>query len=195
MNAYTAVALSMHRDGITAETIAEQLGLTTDEVTTMITTHGEADGEQPATAPAQDLTAGDLVVAVALAEDAPAELTDLLAWGAAHGDQAVRDHAHAAAAAYTALRRRREVDAELELITAEAAELEQRLAQLRERQSALQPPAKARKTGRQGREYDPRVVRAWAKQHGRSVPDRGQIPKHVLEDWRQHTARPLVAAG
>jgi hypothetical protein len=209
VNAYTAVALSMHRDGIDPQTIADQLGLAADEVNAMIAAHRQdaqpsASQEPPVASelsgPQEPATAQEPVVA--LDQDAPAELVELLAWGVAHDDPQVREDARGAAAAYTALRQRRQVDAELAQIEAEVAEAEERLAALRARESELRPKTKAktaratRKAGRPERDHDPREVRAWARGRGLPVPDRGQIPGEVLDAWRQHHARPLqVLAG
>lgn len=116
------------------------------------------------------------------AEEIPS-LAELLAWARAHDDAAVRKHATAAAEALTALRERRRVDAELERITTEAGELEQRLAQLRARESELRPAAR-KKSAKAERDYDPAVVRVWARREGIECPDRGRVPVSVLDAWR-----------
>lgn len=35
-----------------------------------------------------------------------------------------------------------------------------------------------------GRDYDPKVVRAWAVEQGIPVPERGRIPESVLDQYR-----------
>jgi hypothetical protein len=36
-----------------------------------------------------------------------------------------------------------------------------------------------------GRDYDPSVVRAWAKRQGLEVSQRGRVSKELVEQWRQ----------
>lgn len=110
----------------------------------------------------------------------------LLAWGDAHPDAEVRDQAARARAALAGLRKRHAADQELTAITAEAAELEKRLAELRAREAEL-APAKAKKKRKPGsyvRDYDTRTVRAWANEQGLDCPPFGQIPKRILDAWR-----------
>ena len=38
--------------------------------------------------------------------------------------------------------------------------------------------------GSSGRDYDPKVVRAWAIEQGIPVPERGRIPESVLDQYR-----------
>lgn len=115
-----------------------------------------------------------------------AHLTELLLWADHHQDPAIRDTAASARQAVTTLAARRQADAELTEIATEAEQLEKRLAELRARQAELQPAA-----AKAARDYDPVIVRGWARAEGISVPDRGQIPKTVLAAWR---ARALDAA-
>lgn len=38
-------------------------------------------------------------------------------------------------------------------------------------------------------DYDPRIVRAWAREHGYTVPARGRyLPEHIVTAWRQDGA-------
>ncbi|WP_432135851.1 Lsr2 family DNA-binding protein [Streptomyces sp. bgisy154] len=111
-------------------------------------------------------------------------LGQLLKWGDDHDDPDVRDQATRARVALTGLRRRHAADAELAAITNEAAELEQRLAELRTRQAELAPPKRPR---RASPSYDAATVRTWAQQTGVDCPTRGRIPKSVLDAWRTAT--------
>jgi hypothetical protein len=186
VNAFTAVTLSMHRDGYSDQQIADKLGIDIGEVTEIIDADRAQQNTEPQASAEQPTAARE-----APAEEIP-ELADLLVWAAAHDDQAVRDHAAQASAALAALRERRRVDAELDQITTEAAELEKRLADLRTRESELRPQPPVRKK----RDYDPREVRTWAREQGLTVPNRGQIPKDVLTAWRQRQGvRPLQAVA
>ncbi|TLQ45781.1 Lsr2 family DNA-binding protein [Streptomyces marianii] len=108
-------------------------------------------------------------------------LGPLLTWAAAHPDKAVQDLAEQARDSITALRRRHKADTELAALDSEEAKLEQRLAELRGRKAELLPKRKGKAASR---DYDPKEVRAWARANGYDVPDRGQIPKAVLADWR-----------
>lgn len=106
----------------------------------------------------------------------------LLAWAAAHPDRELRDHAQKARDSLDLLRARHETDQELSRITAETAALQERLAALQARQVELKPKGRTR-------DYDPAEVRVWARENGLPVPERGQIPKAVLTEWREHRAQ------
>ncbi|MEU5483514.1 Lsr2 family DNA-binding protein [Streptomyces mirabilis] len=183
VNAYDAVVRSMHRDGYTPDQISAELNVPKEEVTAIITATDQGTG-QPDPAPAPE----------PITEAMP-EVADLLRWAAAHGDAKVRTDGEQAAAVLAGLRERRTVDAELEKISSEENQLEERLAALRARKSTLQPePAGAKRKQRQERDYEPSVVRAWAREHGYDVPDRARIPKKVLDAWRQREDAPRLAA-
>lgn len=105
----------------------------------------------------------------------------LLAWGERHDDPEVQDQAARARLLLTALRRRHAADAELAAIADETEQLEQRLAELRAREAEL-APAKAKKKPQ--RDYEPAVVRAWAKAKGIECPGIGRVPKAIVDAWR-----------
>ncbi|MER7815622.1 histone-like nucleoid-structuring protein Lsr2 [Streptomyces sp. NPDC096153] len=105
----------------------------------------------------------------------------LLAWATDHTDPSIKAHGERARESLAALRQRHQADIELADLTTEEAELQRRLDELRSRKAELQPPPKNR---RPERDYDPKAVRAWAREHGHDVPDRGQIPKAALQAWR-----------
>ncbi|MGC5000628.1 Lsr2 family DNA-binding protein [Streptomyces sp. DT195] len=180
MNAFDAVVRSMHRDRYTPEQISAELNVPKEEVTAIITATEQGTGQA---APAPE----------PIAEAMP-EIADLLRWAAAHQDAKVRTDGEQAATVLAALSERRTVDAELEKISSEENQLEERLAALRARKSTLQPEPAGAKRKRQERDYEPSVVRAWAREHGYDVPDRGQIPKKVLDAWRQRENAPRLAA-
>lgn len=112
-------------------------------------------------------------------------LAELLLWASLHEDPTITAQGEQIRTAVNALTDRRKRDAELAQITDEAAELEKRLAELRARQAELQP---TRATKAKQRDYDPAEVRTWARIHGHTVPDRGQIPKAVMTAWRNRAA-------
>lgn len=70
------------------------------------------------------------------------------------------------------------IAAEVEQLTAQEAELEQRLTELRTRRSELNP----------GPSYNPQRVRAWARTAGIPCPDKGKLPQSVLANWREYQA-------
>jgi hypothetical protein len=183
LDAYEAVIKSMREDGHTPVQIATQLNVTEEEVAAVIGSSDEAATGEPTPAPEP------------LTEEMP-EVADLLTWAAAHDDPAIRAHGEQAAAAVAALRERRVVDAVLNQVTTEINELQERLAALQNRESKLRPKSAGKTRKGQERDYEPSVVRAWGRENGYTVPDRGQIPKKVLEAWRQSNGtRRLSAVG
>jgi hypothetical protein len=108
----------------------------------------------------------------------------LLAWGDQHTDPAVQDQAARARAALVGLRQRHAADQELTAITAEEDQLRKRLEEIEARKHQLLP-ATAKKRRPAVRDYDTREVRAWAREAGIDCPGVGQIPKRVLDAWRQ----------
>lgn len=188
VNAYSAVILSMNSDGLSDQQIADHLKIDRAEVTQTIDA-AKADQTGQSQAPAEPTEPTTEPPAPAL--EAMPGVDELLAWAAAHGDKAVRADGEQAAAALTALRERRQVDAELEQITSEASQLEKRLSELRTRESELRPAEKTKKQ----RDYEPREVRAWGRANGYTVPDRGHIPNNVLNAWRARNSPQLQAAS
>ncbi|MEU0522737.1 Lsr2 family DNA-binding protein [Streptomyces niveus] len=112
------------------------------------------------------------------ADPAPLPVGKLLAWAASHPDRTLRDHAEKARTSLDALRERHAAAEELARISTETAELEQRLAQLRARETELNPKRKTR-------DYDLAEVRAWARSEGMTVPARGRVPGAVVTAWRE----------
>lgn len=117
--------------------------------------------------------------------------SQLLRWAEEHPDPDVKDQGARAEATLTGLRTRYAADKELATITSEAAKLERRLAELRAREAELAPRPKKKRSGSYVRDYDTRTVRAWADENGVDCPRVGQIPKRVLDAWRQATNQPV----
>lgn len=109
----------------------------------------------------------------------------LLAWAETHAETALQDQAARARAAITGLRQRYAADLELQQITSEAQELEERLAALAARRAEL-APAKAKKP-RKPVGYPAAEVRAWAEANGHDCPAVGRVPKRVVDAWREAT--------
>ncbi|MFJ8110455.1 hypothetical protein [Streptomyces sp. NPDC096132] len=138
------------------------------------------EGTSPMAQPIPQLPPADHKPALAPTEAIP--VGHLLKWGDEHPDADVRDQAARARIALTGLRRRHVADQELAAVTAEAEQLEKRLAELRAREAELAPTKPKRKPP--ARDYDTRTVRAWAAEQGVECPRVGQIPKRVLDAWR-----------
>lgn len=113
------------------------------------------------------------------AQAEPLPVGKLLAWAASHPDKSLRDQAGKARDILDVLRDRHQAMTELAEIDTEAAELEKRLAELRARQAELTPKKRAK-----ARDYEPAAVRAWANANGYDLPVRGQVPKAVVQAWR-----------
>ncbi|WP_164662610.1 histone-like nucleoid-structuring protein Lsr2 [Streptomyces sp. RLB3-6] len=191
MSAHPAVILSMNSDGYSDQQIADHLEIDRSEVTRIIDADRAAQTDQ-----LQDGAerAGQPEPVPEPPAEAIPELAALLAWAAAHDEQTVRADGEQAAAVLAALRGRRAVDAELEQITTEKSQLEERLAALQARESTLRPEPAGGKRKQQDRDYEPSEVRAWARQNGYTVPDRARIPKKVLDAWRQRDGAPRLAS-
>ncbi|MGW4698113.1 Lsr2 family DNA-binding protein [Kitasatospora cineracea] len=75
-------------------------------------------------------------------------------------------------------------DDELHAVQHQIRHLEEQLQALRGRVAELQP-APAKSTPKKGeRDYDPKVVRAWAAENGIAVAPAGVMPKAVVDHWR-----------
>lgn len=114
----------------------------------------------------------------------PLPVGQLLAWADSHNDQNIRDQAGRARAALAGLRTRYDRDRELTTITAQTAELKKRLAALEQRAAELQPSRPRRSSP----SYDAAAVRAWAASQGIACPQKGRVPRAVVDQWRAANA-------
>lgn len=122
-------------------------------------------------------------------EPEPLPVGRLLKWGDEHHDADIRDQAARARLTLAGLRKRHAADQELVAITAEAEQLEQRLAELRAREQEI-APAKAKAPRRKvDLGYDSRTVRAWARENGADCPATGRVPKAVVDQWKAAAAQ------
>jgi hypothetical protein len=113
-------------------------------------------------------------------KQAPLPVGQLLAWAADHTDAKIRKAAVQARTALDTLRVQHHAEEQVKSIDAEAADLEARLAWLREQKAAL---AASKKTT-PARDYEPADVRAWAATAGIDAPAHGRVPKAVVDAWR-----------
>ncbi|MEW2635969.1 histone-like nucleoid-structuring protein Lsr2 [Streptomyces sp. NPDC048389] len=112
--------------------------------------------------------------------DAPSwTVGKLLAWADAHSSKTIRTHSAKAREHIEALRGQLLADHEIAKLDAEAARLEQQLAEVREKRAGLQP-GKARAP----RSYHAATVRAWAKEQGIDCPAPGRVPAAIVDQWR-----------
>jgi hypothetical protein len=118
------------------------------------------------------------------AEDLP--VGKLLSWGDQHSSTDVQEQAARARAALAGLRARYAADQELSAISAEAEQLEKRLAEIRAREAELAPVKPKKKIQRV--DYPAATVRAWAKENGLDCPATGRVPKAIVAVWKQATA-------
>ncbi|MER5892369.1 histone-like nucleoid-structuring protein Lsr2 [Streptomyces sp. NPDC001876] len=107
----------------------------------------------------------------------------LLAWATTHPDKAIARLGEQARTAMAELRTRKAAEDELAQVDAEEQELRRRLQAVQARKAALRPRKK-----QPARDYDPAEVRDWARAYGQPVPDRGQVPKAVVDAWREAQA-------
>ncbi|MEU3836470.1 Lsr2 family DNA-binding protein [Streptomyces microflavus] len=119
------------------------------------------------------------------AEDPPITVGALIAWAHAHTDKTVRRLGDEAHLALGTLRIRHQEEQELTKVSAEEAQLEERLAEVRARKAQLTPKRRT-----PARDYEPATVRAWAREHNIPVPAMGQIPAAVLTAWRARVTGP-----
>ncbi|MEV7602905.1 histone-like nucleoid-structuring protein Lsr2 [Kitasatospora sp. NPDC089797] len=190
-SAYTAVALSMHGDGRGAEEIADVLGIPLGDVQRLL----GAD-QAASTTPSVDLTALDAatpVTPVVANVTSDQVLNELLAWAATHQDKAIREHGATIRSGITALRERHQRDDELRAAQVQIDRLEEQLQALRGRVAELQPEQNTASRKKRERDYDPKVVRAWASANGVEVSPAGVVPGHVVDAWRRATTAPAAA--
>ncbi|MGW1813307.1 Lsr2 family DNA-binding protein [Streptomyces sp. NPDC002125] len=105
----------------------------------------------------------------------------LIAWAVQHTDRSIVRLGEQARTALEELRTRKAAEDEMAEVDAEEQELQRKLEAVRARRAQLRP----RRKSPAPRDYDPAAVRTWARAHGHTVPDRGQVPRDVVAAWRQ----------
>jgi len=190
-SAYTAVALSMYSDSRSPQEIADALSIPLGDVQQILIANRTAS-----TAPAVDLTALDTTTLVTEAvENVSSDqvLNELLAWAGSHADKAIREHGAAVRSGITALRERHQRDDELRAAQVQIGRLEEQLQALRGRVAELQPEQNTASRKKRERDYDPKVVRAWAVANGVEVSPAGVVPGHVVDAWRNASTAPAAS--
>ncbi|GAA5070442.1 Lsr2 family DNA-binding protein [Streptomyces similanensis] len=137
----------------------------------------------PATA-APALPVRELADAEAAAEPS---VDELLVWAEGHADSETQDQGVRARIALAGLRKRFHADAELSALETEEERLQRRLDEVRARREEI-APAKARRRV-VPLDYEPAVVRAWARLNGVPCAEFGRVPRDVVDRWRAATGR------
>ncbi|WP_432020279.1 Lsr2 family DNA-binding protein [Streptomyces sp. 1222.5] len=203
LSAFEAMAISMHNNGDSEQTIREATGLSETELSDLIANQvlglPSQTADVPAAAPAIDVPVVALPVTGALQE--------LIDWAAAHPTASVRSRAARITADLSELSERRDSEAaqrEAEEKVAKAkAELEKAQEELRTVKAgtrtttaAATAPTPIRAGLGSGRTREElAAVRAWAREHGHQVADAGMVPKRVLEAYDAAHQAPVRKAG
>ncbi|MFG2671387.1 histone-like nucleoid-structuring protein Lsr2 [Streptomyces sp. NPDC048445] len=103
----------------------------------------------------------------------------LLAWAEAHDTKFVSRKGEQAKLLLRELRGLYAKDEERAEADAEEQRLLKQLEDVRARKEQLRPRRKTPSTG-----YDQAIVRAWARENGYTVADRGSIPTPTVDAWR-----------
>ncbi|MFJ6438510.1 histone-like nucleoid-structuring protein Lsr2 [Streptomyces sp. NPDC091416] len=104
----------------------------------------------------------------------------LITWAEKHPTKSIARKGQQARELLQELRELQAADEQLAQAEADEQRLLRELEAVRARREQLRPKRKAVR-----RDYDQGEVRAWATSQGLAVPSRGQIPKAVLQAWRE----------
>lgn len=193
MDAYTAVARSMARDGHSYQQIADHIGLTKDEIAQLV--KGDDQAPQVTAAPSLKAAPAPAAEPSTPAPSASSYAADLIAWGEAHTASRVQTLAARARTALAELAQTR--DKEQAVATAEARvkrlqdQLAKAQAELRETKGSGTPAAAA-----QAHSYsleERKRIREWARQNGHEVAERGIIAQHIVDAYEAATTPSLAA--
>ncbi|MEU5756765.1 histone-like nucleoid-structuring protein Lsr2 [Streptomyces sp. NPDC047829] len=201
LSAHEAMAISMHNNGDTEQTILEATGLSETELSDLITNQVLGLPRPAADAPAIHAPAIDVPLAVSN------EIQELLDWAAAHPAASVRSRAARIITDLSELTDRRDSEAaqrEAEAKVAKArAELEKAQEELRAAKAGTRtttaaaaaptPIGSGLGSGRTREELA--AIRTWARANGHQVADAGMIRKAVLEAYDAAHQAPVRKAG
>ncbi|MEU2564865.1 histone-like nucleoid-structuring protein Lsr2 [Streptomyces longispororuber] len=212
VNAFTATAASMLKNGDSLEHVRTTLGLSEAELAEAVR-HADLP---TTTVPASDKddSTGPLKAVVQAADDAADSdgIEALLAWAENHPAASIRHKAARVRSVLTQLAGRRAADAaqrEAEKrVAAAKAELDAAQAQLRtvkagghattaaqDAPASAPAPAPAAQAGKRSKE-ELAAIRAWARAHGHRVADRGTPARAVLEAYAAaHSTSDLAEAS
>ncbi|GHH55652.1 Lsr2 family DNA-binding protein [Streptomyces candidus] len=198
LSAHEAMAISMHHNGDSQQTIREATGLSETELSDLIADQALGLPRTAATAPTIDVP----VISLPLSN----EVQQLLDWATAHPAASVRSRAARITADLSELSERRGSEAaqrEAEEKVAKAkAELERAQEELRTVKAGTRTTAAATAptpirtglgSGRTREELA--AIRTWARANGHQVADAGMVPKRVLEAYDAAHQAPVRKAG
>ncbi|MER5719664.1 histone-like nucleoid-structuring protein Lsr2 [Streptomyces sp. NPDC002132] len=210
VNAFTATAASMLKNGDSPEHVRSTLGLSEGELAEAVK---HADLPATTTVPAPDKDDSSTPEAAVPVSDGAAGtdgIEALLAWAGNHPAASIRNRAARVRADLTELAERRAADVaqrEAEERVAKAkAELEAAQAQLRQVKSGVRAatavqdatplaPAPAAQSGRRSKE-ELAAIRTWARANGYQVADKGNPAKAVLDAYdAAHRTNDLAEAS
>jgi hypothetical protein len=199
LSAHEAMAISMHNNGDSEQSIREATGLSETELSDLIANQVLGLPRPAADTPAIDVP----VVPLAVSN----EIQELLDWAAAHPAASVRSRAARITADLSELTDRRDSEAaqrEAEAKVAKArAELEKAQEELRAAKAgtrtttaAATAPTPIRSGLGSGRTREElAAIRTWARANGHQVADAGMVRKAVLEAYDAAHQAPVRKAG
>ncbi|MYY80842.1 MULTISPECIES: histone-like nucleoid-structuring protein Lsr2 [unclassified Streptomyces] len=203
LSAHEAMAISMHKNGDSEQTIREATGLSETELSELIANQVLGLPSQAADAPAATPTINVPVVSLPMTN----AIQELLDWATAHPTAGVRSRAARITADLSELTERRDSEAaqrEAEEKVAKAkAELEKAQEELRTVKASTRtttaaataptPVPASLGSGRTREELA--AVRSWARENGHRVADQGMVPKRVLQAYDAAHQAPVQKAG
>jgi hypothetical protein len=199
LSAHEAMAVSMHNNGDTEQTIRQATGLSEKELRDLIADHVLTLPRAAADAPTIDVPV--------ISRVAVNDIQVLLNWAAAHPAASVRTRATRITTDLSELTERRDSEAaqraaEEQVAQAKAA-LEKAQEQLRTVKASTRtttaaataptPIRAGRGSGRTPEELA--AIRTWARTHGHAVAPQGMVPKRVLEAYDAAHQAPARKAG
>ncbi|MFD3976224.1 histone-like nucleoid-structuring protein Lsr2 [Streptomyces cyaneofuscatus] len=189
LSAFEAMAISMHANGDSDQTIREATGLSDTELRDLIADQALTFPRSATATPSVDTSAIDVPV-IPLPASHPAQ--ELLDWAAAHPAAQVRNRAARITTDLAELTERRDTEAaqrEAEVKVARAkAELERAQEELRTVKAGPRTTAAGPTSGRTGSgsgrsREELAAIRAWARAHGHQVADAGMVPRRIQEAY------------
>lgn len=204
LSAHEAMAISMHNNGDSEQTIREATGLSETELRDLIANQVLGLPSEDTDTPAADAPAINVPVVALPVSNA---VQGLLDWAAAHPAAGVRSRAARITADLAELSERRDSEAaqrEAEAKVAKAkADLEKAQEELRTVKAgtrttttAVAAPTPIRAGLGSGRSREElAAIRTWAREHGHQVADQGMVPKRVLEAYDAAHRTPVRKAG
>lgn len=214
VDAFEAVAVSMHHSGYPTEAIANATGLTEEEITAAVAAATESalaaaapePESNPHAVPADDTTADDTATPV-LERTVPeiADTTVLLPWAEQHPLASVRSKAARIRQDLADLAQRlateqatAEAEARIVQLRADLKAEEERLRQLKaggpRAAAVIEAPTPIRPAGGKRSREELAAIRAWARESGYQVATAGVIKASIVEAYDAAHQEPATMA-